>query len=491
MLKYDCFPSYQDCKDVLKPFNPFACNIYISHKWVSSNCPDDGRFYRHFVNVLLRIINRCCINKFLERAELRFDPEYVFDHTAGMDLYRQILEPTEEDLFMLGQYLDTDLLSLDMQTEILAYLNDCFIFCDCSCLPQAPFLTNDDKIWHDTALRAISGVIENSLTICLWEGEEIKIGWNLMELIMSIRVNYVLLYHITDFDLRQHQINAKHVVVATYDLYASAQNEAMNNRIAENTSAIEDGINGASVAIRSNNATSNNNKPVVQAFFENLNKLPSYVLEIFRADDENEIKHIFSTNAVSIASSFAKEGEEDGLDMTSIVQLIAKYIDKYSGFAIFNPVFMTRVPRDFRTKLITTLKALHDGGEHMLSPVLFDYVAVPTCKVNMTKYLTILSTSLQDPFYANFVVRYFACPLQTRDPYLLIRACFQLEEMRGTVFNDDLVIKQLTQETLPIFARHMEFTVRERAVVKLPVIRCNFSFSLAVSHDTVIAMLDR
>eukprot|EP01038_Epipyxis_sp_PR26KG_P004146 gene4146-5905_t len=447
LLKYDRFPKYQEAIADLDDFNPFACNLFISHKWITVDTADDGRYYRHFMNCLLRMINRCSYNKFLDehRGILKlFDPEYIYDRTTGYDLFRQIIEPTEEDIFLLSQYLDTSVISVAGIADIFSFLNDINIWVDWTCFPQLPRTSEEDKL-AELTLAQIHTIIENSYTICLWEGDEFERGWCMLEFLVSFRLRQVMFYPTEEYDLRQHQINALDTTVVTYFRTGSTL---------------------------SNQASIIQQKPINFDFASDLEKIPPFIKQVLKLSDHSEILRILTTNNVKCSIKN---------DLSRVVEIYCRYMKKYDGFIHYLPEFMSRVPKDFRTKLINCLKNNFEGGEKIFNPVLFEYVSPPITKINTQKYFATLSNCMQEPFYSGTECTYFARVITTVDPVLLTLGCFTIPEMYGRVFNYDLNILPMTSETFQRFMDISVLDINNDIYRSFDKIRLNDSFDYSLS----------
>lgn len=481
LLTYKRFPTYQECVETnkLQQFNPYACNLYLSHPLMSL---DDGRIYQSFVDSLFRMINRCSVNKFLDdsrHALYAFDPEYIFGHTAGYDLYRQILEPNEEEMKILSNHLNLDLLSKEMIIDIFSFLTDIYVWVDWACAPR-PFSSVSEEMIHHEIVSESDWIIENSFVLCLWEDEEqFKDAWCLWELSIAMRTNQILMYCINqDYKLTNHQISSSHPL-------NQANNDTANPRHHHHHHQSE--TRPLSTAIGKNEKEGDSGNRIPDFFFH-YKKFPTFFTELLQVSKKQEFITIFRKNnitstrlALSLVSNSSDggKGSDSTLNEETIIDLFIKYHQKYHGiFTIYKPEYRTRVPKDFRNKLINHLKLLfcgstfntntnnghssnsrgssstptptispppNDSEKTLFNPISFEYVSYPSITFNQNKYYSFIMNQLKNltPFYSDHQIQYFPLPITCKDPFLLILSTYTLEEKFGMICNIEIELSQI------------------------------------------------
>ena len=160
LLEYGRLPRFQEClaEGKLDEFNPYAMNVFVSHKWVSRESADDGRYFKHFVECLLWVVNRCLSSHFKlldeDRASMNrmFNAEYFFDRMTACDLYAVILDPTQKELEVLARFLDLGRMAESNISMLLGSLNDINVWLDYMCVPQRPRTQTEDALFSELML---------------------------------------------------------------------------------------------------------------------------------------------------------------------------------------------------------------------------------------------------------------------------------------------------------------------------------------------------
>jgi hypothetical protein len=518
LLEFDSFPSFEECKDYLTPFNPFACNLYLSLKDPESfvSLSDKQFYFQNFIQCFFQIINRCSTNKFLEReqSELRyFDPEYIFDRTAAMDVYRLILEPTTQDLKLMNKFIDVSMRTKEMIIHIFAYFNDVYIFVPYSCIPtpsiEVPGSSASEILYNKEELfrffydyHKLPEVIENSFTICLWAGDEIFSAWSLCELMCALRLSSYYIYEVTFNDHRHWQLNLPELLQQEFVINSTQQRGTLYQR--RSTASVPTAIidNNQSNSTHSQQALSSNISQIpdyavfrpFQQFEEkqfakekstskkkkkhakekkhhgssqdasstvlsleylrNPKKLPSFIFQLFDEKIYSNIDNILAVfdSSQVLLTSYPRnispqqyngsaninnnDNNDNGdkrtsqFDLKSIASLLSLFYSKYANSKLFSPSYLTHIPRDYRSKILTHLKALFAGGFVMFNPIFYDYVALPVTRYSGSRYTRLLQELNYDAYYGDIYIRYFATPITSFDPFILLHASFHLEDMQ-------------------------------------------------------------
>eukprot|EP01040_Poterioochromonas_malhamensis_P006148 gene6148-6615_t len=470
LLRLGRFPTFQEARqgELLTEFNPFKVNFYISHPTLSANLDSVSidqhkKFYFHeFTVVLFRMINRCLYLKFLDddRNDLyQFDKEFIYDRATAFDLYRQILDPTEDELNqVIGRYLNLDLLTKDIALMILAYLNDFYIWIDWSCLPDVNQLSSA-QIEHvyDENQEKRDWIIENSFVLCLWEcAEQFRDAWCLIESLLSLRVGHCFFHNTSnDYELINHQFNTKNV-------RNSASSTSSTPKLQKRKTFIP------SVSVREPDELTDKEKEKDISFFTDYSKLPKFFIRLLKhIQSAGDIQIIFQqeklgqsillpsintpeevpSSSAAVSSSSAPLTSSGRDEITSrIMKLIITNYEKYSyQFYTYTPLFQTRIPKDYRSKLINRLQNIYIGGRYLFNPLLIEYITPPISRMSLQKYRLLVEDHLSNitPFYSDSMIAYYPGEVTTLDPYILLHATFDLHELKGYITNIDLEIVEV------------------------------------------------
>ncbi|EGD74091.1 hypothetical protein PTSG_05783 [Salpingoeca rosetta] len=440
LLKYGCFPKFQDCRKDLQEFNPYALNLFVSHRWLSKEQADDGRYYKQFVGCLLRIINRCINIKFLDDEKTSmgkmFNPEYLQDRSMGYDLFRHILTPTKDEVALLEPFLDTARLSEECIRDIFAYLNDINVWFDWTCAPQHPRSAEEEGLFQQV-MGNLHTILEHSYTVCLWDGSEFSRGWCIVEVLIARTLRLLMFYDVSEaYDTRAHQ----------------RERAAPLNMMQE--------VKEMSAARDKTPAN----------YFDFASQAPEYLAEIEELDTADTILAAFEKHGIQCSYS---------TDADKVANIYATYKQKYKDFQRLQPIYSTRVPADFRSKIVNTLRNLYDGGEKLFSPVLFEYVSAPSTTHSEEKYLAFVQASIAEPFYWGMMVTFYPRLITTEDPVRLLETFFfGVEDATGVVYNNDLT-----------FTTDDPIDENIALVRNFPRVRCKYDFNLGLVASHVPDLL--